>query len=50
MKLFRIKSKEITSKEFANQVKTLLSQTNDLSEQQKQHLLNTLEFICSDKE
>ena len=46
----RIKSKEITSKEFANQVKTLLSQTNDLSEQQKQHLLNTLEFICSDKE
>lgn len=46
----KIKSKEITSKEFANQVRTLLSQTNDLSEQRKQHLLNTLEFICSDKE
>lgn len=41
---------QVSPEEFANEVKLLLSKTNNLTEQQKQHLLNTLEFICSEGE
>lgn len=40
---------QVTPEEFANEVKFLLTKTNNLTEQQKQHLLNTLDFICSDE-
>lgn len=40
---------EISSKEFVYEVKELLSKTTSLTEQQKQHLMHTLEFICSDE-
>ena len=40
---------EVTPEEFANEVKLLLTKTNNLTEQQKQHLLNTLDFICSEE-
>lgn len=38
---------EVTPEEFANEVRKLLSKTTNLTEQQKQHLLNTLDFICN---
>ena len=41
---------ELSKDEFANEIKFLLSKTTDLSENQKQHLMNTLEFICNDDE
>lgn len=41
---------ELSKDEFANEVKFLLDKTNVLSEQEKQHLLNTLTFICNDEE
>ena len=41
---------ELSKDKFANEVKFLLDKTNVLSEQEKQYLLNTLEFICSDEE
>jgi transcriptional regulator with XRE-family HTH domain len=41
---------EVTAKAFANEVKALLNKTDGLTEQQKKHILNTLEFICSDEE
>lgn len=40
---------EISKEEFYKEVKFLLSKTESLSEQQKQYLLNTLNFICEDK-
>lgn len=40
---------EVSPKEFAEEVKMLLNKTNNLTEQQKQHLLNTLNFICDDE-
>lgn len=40
---------QVTPEELANEVRNLLFKTNSLSEQQKQHLLHTLEFICNDK-
>lgn len=39
---------EISKEDFYKEVKFLLSKTEDLSEQQKQYLLNTLEIICDD--
>lgn len=39
----------ITPKEFETEVKNLLSKVNDLNEQQKNHIISTLEFICDDK-
>lgn len=38
----------ITPQEFQYEVKELLSKTKNLSEQQKQYLLNTLDLLCSD--
>lgn len=39
---------QITPKEFTDEVKNLLDKTIDLTEQQKQHLISTLELFCSD--
>ena len=43
-------TEQITSKEFANEVTSLLSKTEDISEQEKALLIHTLNLICSDKE
>ena len=40
----------ITNDEFAKEVKNLLNKTTNLSEQQRQYLLSTLDFICSDSD
>lgn len=42
-----IEFERISAKEFATEVKQLLNKTENLTEQQKQHLLSTLDFICS---
>lgn len=39
---------KITPEEFLFEVKTLMNKTTNLSEQEKEHLLSTLNFICSD--
>lgn len=39
---------QVSPEEFANEVRILLDKTKNLTEQQKQHLLNTLEFICNE--
>lgn len=41
---------QVSPEEFASEVRRLLNKTNNLTEQQKQHLLNTLEFICTEEE
>ena len=41
---------KVTPQEFRQEVISLLNKTTNLSEQQKQHLINTLDFICSDDE
>ena len=43
------KIEQVTPEEFASEVKLLLKKTENLTEQQKQHLLNTLNFICNDE-
>lgn len=43
------KLEKISSEDFVNEVTGLLNKTDDLSEQQKDYILNTLKFICSDK-
>ena len=43
------KNERITPEEFASEVKQLLDKTNNLNEQQKQHLISTLNFLCSDE-
>ena len=40
---------QITPNEFFNEVVNILKKTDGLSEQQKNHILNTLDFICNDK-
>jgi transcriptional regulator with XRE-family HTH domain len=40
---------KVTPQEFVCEVKELLSKTTNLTEQQKQHLMHTLEFICSEE-
>lgn len=40
---------KITPSEFLVEVKSLLDKTENLTEQQKHHLISTLEFICSEK-
>ena len=40
---------QVTPKEFVNEVKSLLEKTTDLSEQQKQYLLNTLDIVCNEE-
>lgn len=42
-------TQEVTRQELAFEVKNLLDKTIDLSEQQKQYLLNTLDIICDDE-
>lgn len=37
---------EVSPKAFYEEVKTLLGKTYNLTEQQKEHLLSTLKFIC----
>ena len=39
---------KITKNEFYNEVKELLNKTPSLTDQEKQHFLSTLDFICSD--
>lgn len=39
---------EVSPKEFAAEVIQLLNKTTNLTEQQKQYLINTLEIICDD--
>ena len=39
---------QITPKEFVLEVKTLLSRTYGITDQQKELLMSTLNFICSD--
>ena len=41
---------KVSPHEFRKEVVSLLNKTTNLSEQQKQHLINTLDFICSDDE
>ena len=41
---------QVTPREFVFEVKELLEKTTNLTEQQKQHLLHTLDFICSEEE
>lgn len=40
----------VTPEEFMSEVKALLNKTENLSDQEKQHLISNLEFICTDKE
>lgn len=40
---------QITSKELLFEVKELVRKTIDISEQEKKLLLQTLDFVCSDK-
>lgn len=40
---------QVTPREFVYEVKYLLSKTDNLTEQQKQYLLNTLDIICSEE-
>ena len=39
---------QVTPKEFVYEVKELLEKTTNLSDQQKQYLLNTLEIVCNE--
>ncbi len=41
--------KEVSPKEFADTVRQLLNKTTNLTEQQKQYLINTLDIICDKK-
>lgn len=41
--------KEVTAKEFAQEVVSLLGQTTGINEQEKALLLQTLKLICSDE-
>lgn len=40
-------SEQLTSKELADEVKMLLSKTTNMNNQQKQHIISTLDFICN---
>lgn len=39
---------KISPQDFYNEVHMLLSKTDNLTDQQKKHILNTLEFVCED--
>ncbi len=41
---------KVSPREFVYEVKELLGKTTNLTEQQKQHLMHTLEFICCEDE
>ena len=41
---------QVTPDEFFNEVVNILNKTDGLSDQQKKHILNTLDFICNDDE
>ncbi len=41
---------QVSPKEFVYEVKELLEKTTNLTEQQKQHLMHTLDFICTEEE
>ena len=43
-----IETEQVTTEQFATEVKHLLSKANNLTEQQKQYLLNTLEIVCNE--
>lgn len=40
---------QLSLEELTNEVRQLLNKPNKLTEQQKQHLLSTLEFICKEE-
>lgn len=42
-----VESQDVSPEEFADEVRSLLNKTNNLNEQQKQYLLNTLDIICN---
>lgn len=41
--------KQVTPDEFFNEVVNILNKTEGLSDQQKKHILNTLDFICNEE-
>lgn len=41
---------QVTPDEFFDEVVNILNKTDGLSDQQKKHILNTLDFICNDDE
>lgn len=45
-----IKVVRMSAQDFAQEVKTLLNKTENLSVEERTHLMNTLDFICNDKE
>ena len=50
-KLYNVKKTEqITPNDFFKEVVNILNKTDGLTEQQRKHILNTLEFICNDEE
>lgn len=46
----KVEVEQITPKEFQNEVKDLLNKTDNLNDQEKALLLQTLNLICSEKE
>lgn len=42
-------SEKVSPNEFFNEVVSILDKTEGLSDQQKKHILNTLDFICNDE-
>lgn len=44
-----VEYEQVSPEQFATEVKFLLSKTNNLTEQQKQYLLNTLDIIVSEE-
>ena len=42
-------SEKVSPIEFLNEVASILSKTDGLSDQQKKHILNTIDFICNDE-
>lgn len=43
------KTEQVTPDEFFNEVVNILNKTEGLSDQQKKHILNTLDFICNEE-
>ena len=42
-------TEQITRDDFFNEVVNILNKTDGLSEQQRKHILNTIDFICNDE-
>lgn len=44
-----VEKEELSKKQLVFEIKYLVDKTPDLTEQQKQHLMHTLDFICSEE-